>query len=173
VRRKAQNDKAGTATPPSLALSPSEQDARLGASGQDSIYQKIRLLDNKQRKLLQNLIDGMEPREACLAAGYGNSSGMRGLQDKMPDIMARLGLTDEILVEVYLKPLLVANETKFFANKGIVCDQKDVAALEVRRATLDMAFKLRGSYAETLRDVENAPTDSHDITVQIVNVGAQ
>lgn len=61
--------------------------------------------------------------------------------------MDEVGLDDRKLVENYLKPLMDANETKFFAHDGEVKDQREVIAWGPRERGLDMAFKLRGSYA--------------------------
>jgi hypothetical protein len=58
--------------------------------------------------------------------------------------MDEIGLTDQFLIENYLVPLLEAKETKFF-NEGK--RRINVAALGIRPAALDTAFKLRGSYA--------------------------
>ena len=41
---------------------------------------------------------------------------------------------------------LKAEETKFFADKGIVIDQKDVVAWGVRQKARQDAHKLRGDY---------------------------
>ena len=58
--------------------------------------------------------------------------------------MDEIGLTDRVLIENYLVPLLEAEETKFF-NEGK--RRINVPALGIRHAALDTAFKLRGSYA--------------------------
>jgi hypothetical protein len=56
----------------------------------------------------------------------------------------KLGLTDHLLIEKYLVPLLDAEETKF-SNEGK--KRINVPALGIRHTALDTAFKLRGSYA--------------------------
>jgi hypothetical protein len=171
-KQTARSKKVGTipqVVPTAPIVPPHVQDSKLESTGQDSIYQKVRLLDSKQRKLIELLFSGKDASEACREAGYGSSQAMRSLQRIVPDIMDRLGLTDEVLLEKYLKPLLSATETKFFAYKGAVIDEKQVDALEIRRSTLDMAFKLRGAYSKS----EDASRDTGDITVNIVSIGGQ
>jgi hypothetical protein len=58
--------------------------------------------------------------------------------------MDQMGLTDNVLIEKYLVPLLEAEETKFFKEGS---KRINVAALGIRHTALDTAFKLRGSYA--------------------------
>jgi hypothetical protein len=58
--------------------------------------------------------------------------------------MDEMGLTDHLLIEKYLVPLLDAEETKFF-NEGK--KRINVPALGIRHTALDTAFRLRGSYA--------------------------
>ena len=58
--------------------------------------------------------------------------------------MDEIGPTDRALIENYLVPLLEAKETKFFKDGD---KRINVAALGIRHAALDTAFKLRGSYA--------------------------
>jgi hypothetical protein len=72
------------------------------------------------------------------------------------------GLTDEALIEKHLKPLLQAKETKFFQHKGRVTDSRQVPAHGIRLNALDMAFRLRGSYAAPLAE------DRDKGTVQVI-----
>jgi hypothetical protein len=58
--------------------------------------------------------------------------------------MNELGLTDRMLIQKYLVPLLEAKETKFFKEGK---RRINVPSLGVRHTALDRAFKLRGSYA--------------------------
>lgn len=110
-------------------------------------------LTPQQKLLVKNLIKGKSITDAALAAGYSEKcpgqvghAALQAIKEKMPQVLAKYGLTDESLIEKYLKPLMEANETKFFAHEGRVTDQKDVIAWGPRRDGLDMAFKLRGDY---------------------------
>jgi hypothetical protein len=69
---------------------------------------------------------------------------LKQIQRKVPQIMDEMGLTDHLLIEKYLVPLLDAEETKFF-NEGK--KRINVPALGIRHTALDTAFRLRGSYA--------------------------
>jgi hypothetical protein len=61
--------------------------------------------------------------------------------------MDDVGLTERALIDKHLVPLLNARETRFFQHNGKVTDLRTVAALGIRKDALDMAFRLRGSYA--------------------------
>ena len=65
----------------------------------------------------------------------------------MPELLDRLGLSDAALIEKHLKPLLSARTTKFFQRGGKVTAMRLVADNDARLKALDMAFKLRGSFA--------------------------
>lgn len=122
---------------------------------------------------MKNLTKGMSITDAAIKAGYSNSTravagqlGSQALENirlKMPEVLENAGLTDESLVEDYLKPLLKATETKFFQKDGVVTDIRDVIAWGPRSTGLDMAFNLKGSYAPKF-DPKNMPM----IPVQIV-----
>ena len=107
--------------------------------------------------------------EAARKAGYSlkrpGQSGYQALKqikERMPEVLERHGLTDDSLIEKYLKPLLRAKETKFFAFQGEVIETHDVEALGVRKDALDMAFRLKGSYAPT--NIEHTGQIIHEIT---------
>jgi len=67
---------------------------------------------------------------------------------KVPALMKRLGLTNEVLIEKYLVPLLSANTTICIREKG---KARRVSILDygTRQRALDMAFRLSGAYAPT------------------------
>jgi hypothetical protein len=74
----------------------------------------------------------------------GAHQALKQIQGKVPQIMDEIGLTDHLLIEKYLVPLLDAEETKFFKEGK---RRINVPALGIRHTALDTAFKLRGSYA--------------------------
>jgi len=139
-------------------------------------------LTPQQRALVKNLIKGMSITDAALKAGYtdksrvaagqAGSQALENLRLKMPEVLEKAGLTDEVLTEKYLKPLLRAKETKFFAHEGKVTDHRDVAALGIRSNALDMTFNLKGSYAP--KAIEGGgPINIKEVKVQIIRVGLQ
>lgn len=118
-------------------------------------------LTPQQRSLVKYLAKGMNLTDAALAAGYSEEcpaqSGHQALEHikrKMPQILDRHGLTDDALIDKYLRPALEANETKFAQFEGHFTDRQDVIAWGPRLNALDMAFNLKGSYApkETKND---------------------
>lgn len=116
---------------------------------------KKKELTPRQRKFIQGLATGTKTAtQAAIDAGYtskypGQAAGqvLETLRSKMPEVLDRHGLTDDTLIEKYLKPLMVAKTTKHFAHNGRVVSKRDYSDNDTRRQTLDMAFKLKGSYA--------------------------
>jgi hypothetical protein len=105
----------------------------------------------RQMKLVEERAKGKSYSEAAIAAGYSaknaRQSGyqaMQQLRGRVPDLLDTYGLSEEVLIDKYLRPLLDAEETKFF-NEGKT--RINVAALSIRHAALRTAFELHGSYA--------------------------
>lgn len=136
-----------------------------------------KFLTPQQRKLLKGLAKGMTITDAALEAGYSEkyagqvgSQALESIRRRMPEILDKHGLTDDALVEKYLKPALEAHETKFAQKDGIFTDEKDVIAWNPRLTALDMAFNLRGSYAPKKQD-SDGPSGITEVkvTIQTVN----
>jgi hypothetical protein len=111
----------------------------------------LKKLTPLQHAFVKNLAKGASQKDAFIAAGYkakhpdqGAHQALKQIQGKVPQIMDQMGLTDHLLIEKYLVPLLDAEETKFF-NEGKM--RINVPALGIRHTALDTAFRLRGSYA--------------------------
>lgn len=114
-------------------------------------------LSRKEQTLVKELAKGkgtITQGEAAVIAGYspknpGQSAhqALESIRSKMPEVLDRHGLTDDVLIEKHLIPLLGAKITKHFAHHGKVKDKREYADHDTRRQTLDMAFKLKGSYA--------------------------
>jgi hypothetical protein len=130
-------------------------------------------LTPQQRSLVKNLIKGMSITDAAREAGYADngyvgqigSQALENIRLKMPSVLDKHGLTDDVLVENYLKPALEAEETEFAKFEGHITDQVNVVAWSPRLTALDLAFKLKGSYAP--RDVDEA---SLAVTVNIGSI---
>jgi hypothetical protein len=108
-------------------------------------------LTPRQHAFVKNLAKGVSQKDAFIAAGckakhpdQGAHQALKQIQSRVPQIMDQMGLTDHVLIEKYLVPLLEAEETKFFKEGS---KRINVAALGIRHTALDTAFKLRGSYA--------------------------
>ena len=108
-------------------------------------------LSSRQHAFLKAYAKGKTLKQAAIEAGYSKKNAdqsgyqaLKAIKVRAADLMDEMGLTDRVLIENYLVPLLEAEETKFF-NEGK--RRINVAALGIRLAALDTAFKLRGSYA--------------------------
>jgi hypothetical protein len=121
------------------------------------------VLRGKEAKLVKALAKTSNVSEAGRIAGYTKAQAahraLHNIQLKMPELMDRIGLTDEYLLKKCLKPGLTAKETKFFADKGIVMESRDVIAWGARRDFLDMAFKLKGLYVTREGDGTNGESE--------------
>jgi hypothetical protein len=113
-------------------------------------------LTHKQHRMVQELAnpENKTAGDAAIAAGYSPNNArqsahqaLEGIRAKMADVMDRHGLTDDVLIDKYLRPLLRAKHTKFFAHEGIVKSSRQTTDNRTRVESLDMAFKLKGSYA--------------------------
>lgn len=132
---------------------------------------KTTKLTPQQRGLVKHIISGKTITEAARLAGYADngfvgqigSQALEAIRRKMPEVLDAHGLTDDVLVENYLKPLLNAEDTEFAKFEGKITDERNVIAWDPRRAGLDMAFNLRGSYAAK----ESAQSGS-SITVNVL-----
>ncbi len=112
---------------------------------------KQKQLSPRQLKLIKERAKGKSYAQAAIAAGYpaknARQSGYQAMQQirgRVPDLMDKHGLTEDTLIDKYLRPLLEAEETKFF-NEGK--KRINVAALGIRLGALRELFLLHGSYA--------------------------
>jgi hypothetical protein len=75
------------------------------------------------------------------------SQAMQQIRGRVPDLMDKHGLTEDTLIDKYLRPLLEAERTVFFQKDGKVKQKVQVEALEIRLSALRECFLLHGSYA--------------------------
>jgi hypothetical protein len=124
-------------------------------------------LNPMRRKLVKALASGKSMKEASKIAGYSYpqaaSTALRTMRETIPDIMDRNGLTDDALITKYLTPLLDAKKTLYFQNGGVVMDKREVADLSIRQSSLDMAFRLKNKYPNTL-NIEHSGAIVHLMT---------
>jgi len=115
--------------------------------------QTCRQLTPRQALFAKGLASGATITQAARNAGYSGKNlaqsghqAVAALRLKMPELMDEVGLTARMLIEKHLVPLLAAKETKYFVvDRKLVSRQ--VEALRIRLDALDMAFRLRGSFA--------------------------
>jgi len=174
-KQRLKHDEAQTAGAPVTAdgtATPSSAPALLSKTEQTRILDAAARLTPRQRQLIYYLTEGMTLTEAGERAGYAPGSAnaaLTGIKEKMPAIMDRLGLADEVLIEKYLMPLLVAEETEFAKFEGEITDRVNVAANGIRLGALELAFKIKGR----LTPEPAGAMDDHSITVNIVHVGGE
>jgi hypothetical protein len=125
----------------------------------------------RQMKLIEARAKGKSYSEAAIAAGYSEKNArqsgyqaMQQLRGRVPDLLDRHGLSEEVLIDKYLRPLLTAEETIFFQKDGKVKQRVNVAALGIRLSSLRTALELHGSYAP------KDPKDAAQYGVKIIRV---
>jgi hypothetical protein len=133
----------------------------------------------RQQKFVRELASGKTLTQAAKNAGYSDKNpaqsgyqALAQLRRRVPELLERHGLGEEVLIEKYLLPLLQAEETKFFPTGITVAVGKEkktvyqvnVQALGIRHAALGTAFELHGSYAP--RD----PKEAAQYGVRIIRV---
>jgi hypothetical protein len=123
-------------------------------------------LTPKQRRFAQLVAAGVPQQQAAVTAGYSTknpsqsaSQVLNAISNRFPDLMDRHGLTDSVLIERHLKPLLKAKRTKHFAHNGKVKSVRHYHDNDTRLAALDMSFRLKGSYAPVKTEAETKYID--------------
>jgi hypothetical protein len=120
----------------------------------------------KQKKLVEALPTSDSVAEAGKKAGYPYRQdahrALKSIAERAPEVLERLGLTIEHVADKCLRPLLKAKETKFFADKGVVIETRDVEALDIRLRAVDTWAKLMGAY--TAQKVQVSGGLSHDFS---------
>lgn len=116
----------------------------------------------REQRFLKELPTAKTISEASIKAGYSpkhpKQSGNQVLQQikgRVPDLMDRLGLTEEVLIDKHLRRHLVAKKTVFVREKDeTVKYVLDDNGTQMR--ALEQGFLLHGSYAP--RDPKEAAT---------------
>ena len=109
---------------------------------------KNKPLNPRQQKFVKTLAKGASLTDAAIEAGYSSRNpgqsgfqALRQIRGRVPDLLEKHGLGEEMLIEKYLKPLLEAEETVFFQKDGKVRQRVNVAALGIRHSALRTAFQ--------------------------------
>ena len=116
----------------------------------------------RQKKLRKVLPTSRTLTEAAIKAGYSpknaGQSGYQALQamrGRVPDIMDRMGLSEEVLIEKHLKRHLVAKKTVYVREgKRVRAHTHEDNGTQMR--ALEQSFLIHGSYAP--RDPKEAAT---------------
>jgi hypothetical protein len=122
----------------------------------------------KQSRLLEALPTSKTVAEAGEKAGFAcrqsAHEAFKGIAERAPEVLERLGLTYEHVLDKCLRPLLEAKETKFFQSQGIVMQREEVEALDIRLRAIDTWAKLAGAYSVQKVNV------SGNLSVDVSNV---
>lgn len=144
----------------------SKKTAATKKSSKKSEPEKRRLrkkaLTLKERKFVKGYVRMGNATLAAMEAGYQSktraglrvmaSEKLRKLALPIKQLMDRMGLDDVALIEK-LRDGLNALFVKTASHEGLIVDQLAYVDFETRREYLDIAFRLRGSYApEKIRE---------------------
>jgi hypothetical protein len=139
----------------------------------------------RQMKLIKERAKGKSYAEAAVTAGYSaknaRQSGyqaMEQLRGRVPDLLDKHGLSEDALIDKYLRPLLEADKTIFFQKDGRVKEERKVADGSIRHSALRTAFELHGSYAPKVYDnkganaggftlILDAPRPDHSLPINV------
>lgn len=118
-------------------------------------------ITKKAAKLVEGINKGKNQSQAAIDAGYSPKNAaqsanqaLKRIRQTAPDAFEELGYTIKKVLKNKLIPLMDAEETKFFADKGIVMDNRQVAANDIRlRATVEV-LDLIGAYDKPGDDSE-------------------
>lgn len=139
---------------------------------------KNRKLTQKERALVKALPEAKSQAEAAITAGYSPNNpdqsayqALRSVRRKMPDLMDEIGLTDSALIQKYLVPALEAKETKFFSDKGIVLESRDVIAWGPRLQALQLAGKWKGIEREAESDHTRSAAGGITVRLEFADEG--
>jgi hypothetical protein len=120
---------------------------------------KRKRLNPRQANLIKELSKGKTLGQAGIAAGYTKKhprqaahQALEGIRKTMPQVLEAAGFTDEVLIDRYLRPLMNAHETVFAKFEGKITDSRKVIAWGPRKDGLDLAFRLKGSYAASTEE---------------------
>lgn len=144
---------------------------------------KTRKLTRKQEKLVEGIIAGKSGAQAARDAGYSpdkpenaRQSAYQALKEiagRVREVMDGRGLTLDQIIDIYLHPLLEAEETKFFPWRRTVrrkteqiIDGVEVVNLMIKATGLDIAFKLRGDYAPKKLDFD----PDEGVPIKVINL---
>ena len=108
-------------------------------------------MSRREQSFLVNLSKGMTLGDAALGAGYSSKNpdqsgyqALKGLRKKLPHLMEKNGISDDVLIQKYLVPALEATEKRVFNYRGKFVEAKPLPVWEVRTKALELVFRLIG-----------------------------
>ena len=131
----------------------------------------------KRAKFIDSLSKGSTVSDASNIAGYSpknpRQSGyqvLEGIRKTMPEALEAAGLTDTAIIDKYLRPLLNANETKYFAHLGKVVSQRTLKNWTARTNGLDILLRIKGAYVKPPDAPLPPPQTAIGVRVVLVNM---
>jgi hypothetical protein len=91
-------------------------------------------------------------RLAAIAAGYKGNPSAAGYQvfktvaEKAPDVIAKMGITLESVIENYILPQMNATETRFAQHEGKFTDQREVVHWEMQHKGTRTLLELMNAF---------------------------
>ena len=109
-------------------------------------------LTRRQLRFVEFLCEGASPEEAAKAAGYSKKStrasalaitGGGRVHMTLIECLDKAGLTDRLIAEKIYEGTC-ATETRYFAEKGVVTDERKQPAWDARLGYLKTALQIKG-----------------------------
>ena len=110
-----------------------------------------RMLTPKQGVFLQAFAKSRNKTKAAIAANYSNpaTAGYKAylaILEKAPDVIARMGITIESVVENYLLPQMNATETKLAQREGRFTDAVELTDWALQHRATRTLLELMGAF---------------------------
>ena len=106
-----------------------------------------------QTRLLEELPTSKTIGEAAVKAGYSSKNpgqtgyqALKALRGRVPEILDRIGLDEETVIQKHLLPKLEAKRVHYFPKDGEIVVQLS-EDLDIQMQAIHRIFQLRGSYA--------------------------
>ena len=77
------------------------------------------------------------------AAGY---QAFKAIQRKAPDVIEKMGISLDNVIENYILPQMNATELKFFQHEGKVTDQREVVNWEIQHKATRTLLELMNAF---------------------------
>ncbi len=109
------------------------------------------MLTPKQGVFLQAFAESRSKTKAAIAAKYANPGqagykAYEALLEKAPEVIARMGITLESVVENYLIPQMNAVEVKLAQHEGKFTDSAELAAWPIQQRATRTLLELMGAF---------------------------
>ena len=137
-------------------------------------------LRKRARIAAKEVINGAPIVQALQTAGYTQQTAIQHSEEILNNptikktfnqLLDKAGLTDDTIA-ARINELSNATETKFFSDKGIVTDQREVKALSIQADMVKFAAKVKGHVVERSA-LASGPVSFLDLTVYNVVVEAK